>query len=148
MTYQINLSVIYPNSVQIGGQFDLLEGKFWGCHRFLWLFYWFKKWHFRHFWHIFSTYWRILSEWVSKSFYEKFNFLLPFFALNLTYWRPNLRTLSFSLPFILVQKVTFQAVLAHSQQILEDFFWMTWVDKAFYETFTLLGRVFAVNLTH
>ena len=67
MTCQINLRVIYPYSLPLCGQFDLLEGKFWGRHPFLWLSSWFKKWHFRQFWHIFSTYWRIFSEWVSKS---------------------------------------------------------------------------------
>ena len=44
------------------GQFDLLEGKFWGRHPYLWLFCWFKKWHFRQFCHICSTYWRTFFE--------------------------------------------------------------------------------------
>ena len=50
------------------GQFDLLEGKPWGCHPFLWLFSWLKKWHLRQFWHISSTYWRIFSESFGKQF--------------------------------------------------------------------------------
>ena len=60
----INLTVIYPYSLRFCGQFDLLEGKFWGRHPFLWLFSWFEKWHFRQFWHIPSTYWRIFF-WMS-----------------------------------------------------------------------------------
>ena len=68
MTCQINLRLIYPYSLRFCVQFDLLEGKFWGRHPFLCLLSCFKKWHFGHFWHISSTYWRIFSEWVSKSF--------------------------------------------------------------------------------
>ena len=89
MTCPIDLRVIYPYSVRFCGHLDLLEGKFWGGHPFLWLFSWFKKWHFRQFWHIPSTYWRTFSEWVSKSFKEYFNLLLPIFAVNLNYWRAN-----------------------------------------------------------
>ena len=68
MTCQIHLRVIYPYSLRFCRQLDLLEGKIWGRHPFLWLSSWFKKWHSRQFWHFSSTYWRICSEWVSKSF--------------------------------------------------------------------------------
>ena len=83
------MRVIYPNSLRFCCQFDLLEGKFWGRHPFPWLFSWFTKWHFRQFWHISSTYWMIFSEWVSKSFEEKFYLLFPIFAVNLTCCRAN-----------------------------------------------------------
>ena len=56
MSWQSILRVIYSFPLCFYSQFDLLEGKFWGRHPFLWLFSWFKKWHFRavlaHFLHI------------------------------------------------------------------------------------------------
>ena len=63
-----------------------------------------KKWHFMQFWHISSTYWRIFSEWVSKSFQGWFNLLLPIFAVNLIYWRANFEIAILFFDFSLVSK--------------------------------------------
>ena len=68
MTCQINLTVIYPYSLRLSWSIWPTGGQILRSHPFLWLFSWFKKWHFRQFWHISSTFWRFFSEWVSKSF--------------------------------------------------------------------------------
>ena len=70
INWHINLGVIYSYTVCFCGQFDLLESKFWDCYPFLWSSSWFKKWHLSQFSQISSTFWRIFSEWVDKSFYK------------------------------------------------------------------------------
>ena len=137
------LGPIQSSSSYFCSQFDLLKTYLWDPYPFLWLFSWFKKWHFRQFWHISSRYWRNFCEWVDKAFYKQFTLFFRAFAVDLIYWREIflnaftkhftsnllfsfvflrstwltreefLYSISFSFTFFSIPELTLLAVLAH-----------------------------------
>ena len=76
--------------------------------------------------------------------------LIFFFLFLRSIWPTGkliLRSLSFSLTFFLVQKVTFEAILAHFKQILEEFLWMSWqsILQVIYSCPSCFGRQFLLE---
>ena len=123
-----HIGVFFLNHLKIdlGVMYSSPSPSFWDRYPFCWIFFWLKEWDFRQFWHISSA---LLEVFFWMTCQINLRVIAPYFLRFLWSILPTggqiLRSPSFSVSFFLVQKVTFDALLAHFQHMLEDFFWMS-----------------------
>ena len=75
--------------IDLGAIYYSPSPSFWDCYPFCWLFFWFKQWDLRQFWHISSAFLEVFfSTTCQINLRGSYPYFLRF-VVNLSYWRAN-----------------------------------------------------------